>query len=64
MDISNVLLVVVGTILLIVIILLVASGGMMGGMAMMVGMAANPVGAILILVLFALMGLIGYLVFF
>lgn len=64
MDVGTVLLIVVGAILLILLIALLGSGMAMGGMAMMAGMMANPVGWLVILILVAVIALIGYMLFF
>jgi hypothetical protein len=60
MDIGTVLLIVIGAILLIVLIALLGGGMAMGGMAMMAGMMATPVGWLVLLILVGIIALIGF----
>ncbi|MEJ2596797.1 MAG: hypothetical protein P8Z00_00615 [Anaerolineales bacterium] len=64
MDVGTILLIVIGAILLIVLIALLGGGMAMGGMAMMAGMMATPVGWLILLILVAVIALIGYALFF
>jgi hypothetical protein len=57
-------LIVIGVVLLIALVLLLGSGVAMGGMAMMAGMMATPVGWIILLIILAVAALVGYLAFF
>lgn len=64
MDTQTLILIAIGVILLIALILLLGSGMAMGGMAMMAGMMATPVGWVILLVILAVAALIGYLAFY
>lgn len=64
MDVGTVLLIIVGAILLIVLLVLLGGGMAMGGMAMMAGMMATPVGWIVLLILAGLVALIGYILIY
>ena len=64
MDTQNLILIAIGVILLVALILLLGSGMAMGGMAMMAGMMATPVGWVILLVILAVAALIGYLAFY
>ena len=64
MDTQTLILIAIGVILLIALILLLGSGVAMGGMAMMAGMMATPVGWVILLVILAMAALIGYLAFY
>lgn len=64
MDTQTLILIAIGVILLIALILLLGSGVAMGGMAMMAGMMATPVGWVILLVILAVAALIGYLAFY
>ena len=59
-----ILLIVIGAILLIALILLFASGIGMGGMAMMAGMMASPIGWVVFLIILALAGFLGWAVLY
>lgn len=59
-DTGTILLIVIGVILLIALLLLFGGGIAMGGMAMMAGVMATPVGWIILLILLALAVLAGY----
>ncbi len=63
-DTGTILLIVVGGILLIALLLLFGGGMATGGMAMMAGVMATPVGWIILLILLALAVLAGYVVLF
>lgn len=64
MDTQTLILIAIGVILLVALILLLGSGMAMGGMAMMAGMMATPVGWVILLVILAVAALIGYLAFY
>ena len=64
MDPKMILLIVIGAILLIALILLFASGIGMGGMAMMAGMMASPIGWVVFLIILALAGFLGWAVLY
>lgn len=66
MDAGTLLLIVVGVILIVLVLdLLVAGGAMTGGMmAGMMMAASTPIGAIVLLIVLALVGIFGYLAFF
>jgi hypothetical protein len=64
MDTGTILLIIIGAILLIVLIALLGGGMAMGGMAMMAGMMATPVGWITLLILAALIALVSYAVLY
>ena len=60
-DTGILLIIVIGVILLIALLLPFGGGMAMGGMAMMAGMMATPVGWIILLILLALAVLAGYI---
>jgi hypothetical protein len=60
MDAGTILLIVIGAVLLIVLLVVLGGGMAMGGMAMMAGMIATPVGWIVLLILAGIIALIGY----
>jgi len=64
MDNGTILLIVIGAILLVALILLFGSGLAMGGMAMMAGMMASPIGWVVLLIILALVGFLGYAAFY
>jgi hypothetical protein len=64
MDNGTILLIVIGAILLVALILLFGSGMAMGGMAMMAGMMASPIGWVVLLIILALVGFLGYAAFY
>ena len=64
MDIQTIILIVIGVVLLIALVLLLGSGMAMGGMAMMAGMMATPIGWIILLIILALAALVGYMAFY
>ncbi len=63
-DTGTILLIVIGVILAIALLLLFGGGMAMGGMAMMAGVMATPVGWIILLILLALAVLAGYVVLY
>ena len=64
MDTQTLILIVIGVVLLIALVLLLGSGVAMGGMAMMAGMMATPIGWIILLIILALAALVGYTAFY
>lgn len=64
MDTQTIILIVIGVVLLIALVLLLGSGVAMGGMAMMAGMMATPIGWIILLIILALAALVGYAAFY
>jgi len=64
MDVGTVLLIVIGAVLLIALIALLGGGMAMGGMAMMAGMMATPVGWLILLILVGVIALVGYVLLF
>jgi len=64
MDTQNLILIVIGVMLLIALVLLLGSGMAMGGMAMMAGMMATPVGWVILLIILAVAALVGYMAFY
>jgi hypothetical protein len=64
LDAGTILLIIIGTILAIALFALLGGGMAVGGMAMMAGMMSTPVGWILLLILLALIGLVGYIAIF
>lgn len=64
MDNGTILLIIIGAILLVALLLLFGSGMAMGGMAMMAGMMATPIGWIALLIILALIGFLGYAAFY
>ncbi|MCF6277497.1 MAG: hypothetical protein L3J16_01950 [Anaerolineales bacterium] len=64
MDTGTVLLIIVGVILLVALLLLFGGGMAMGGMAMMAGMMATPIGWIALLIILALVGFLAYAVMY
>lgn len=64
LDAGTILLIIIGTILAIALFALLGGGMAVGGMAMMAGMMSTPVGWILLLILLALIGLVGYVAIF
>ena len=64
MDTQTLILIVIGVVLLVALVLLLGSGMAMGGMAMMAGMMATPVGWIILLIILAVAALVGYIAFY
>ena len=64
MNTQNLILIVIGVVLLIALVLLLGSGMAMGGMAMMAGMMATPVGWVILLIILAVAVLVGYMAFY
>ncbi len=64
MDSNTILLIVIGIVLLVALVLLFGSGAAMGGMAMMAGMMATPIGWVVLLVIVALGGFLAWAVLY
>ena len=64
MDAGTILLIVIGAVLLIVLLVVLGGGMAMGGMAIMAGMMATPVGWIVLLILAGIIALIGYVLIY
>ena len=64
MDTGTILLIVIGVILLVALLVIFGSGMAMGGMAMMAGMMASPIGWVVLLIILALAGFLVYAAFY